>query len=1079
MNKNKFTVFVPNYALIFLFFIQFTSQAQNFEKGHAFIDNFPKSRYFAHDQNWALIQDTLGTLITANQNALVFYDGYKFNRIPTESVLSLGKDYLGNIYYGSIGDFGQIKVNENGGLYQKSFKDLAPENSLNLNSIWNINSVDNKIFFTSKDKIFIYESGKISTLDSDADGFHKSFVADKHYFVREFGKGISTYRENRLIHIKGSEFFSNTMIDVFFKLEDYYLIGTRDNGFYKAKITISDPEVKCKIEPLNWPDEIFFKENQLYHGIILSDGNFAFTTKKNGVAIVNKKGNIIEKFNTSSGLINDIVWHILEDNNKNIWVATNQGIAMIDYKSPIRFFNENSGIKGLAEDVLVTNESVFISTSIGIYKSPLNTNGYEFKLIEGLDNSLKLIEFVYDKRKKIISATRNGLAIIENNNISIVNEGNIYFNVYQSKKYPDYLVASGKDVLDIYKYENNKFTRIAQHGKFNEFRNIAENEKEGTIWVSGKANSMVEINLLNAKNYFTDHEINQENSLNEENHLFYFNDKLFLAIGTNYYQITRDKDKKILLIKNNEPIRSVKNWNTSIFRTFKEKNNSLWIFHDTPTEVGLITIIKNNGNSTRIDNSTFNRYNNIQKNSMTEDSLFIWIATNNGVLKYKKNNRYTNEYTFKTYFKEIKFKNDSATFPMRNAISITENNIYDFDKNAVSFVFTTVNFNGSEKLMFAYRLLPIEKEFSEWSNENKKDYTYLLEGKYTFEVIAKDVFNNISSKSAYSFEINSPWYRTKMAYAFYISGLFAFVYLLIKFNTRRLRLVNELLEKTVKDRTKELWEEKNKLTLANIEITDSINYAQIIQNSILPNLSEFNNKFNEAFVFFKPRNIVSGDFYWMNFSDSSNNPSIKDEEIIACADCTGHGVPGAFMSMIGSEKLNQAISELDVVSPSSILYFLNHEIKKTLKQDDMNTKSKDGMEIALIFYNKNTRMVRYSGANRPLWIFRKGKSIEEIEIIKPTKAGIGGHTNKDQQFEEHSIQLNKGDSVYIFTDGAPDQFGGEKEKKLTTKGLRNLLFEMQKNPFSEQESKLEQFYLNWMGELEQIDDILIIGFKCL
>jgi serine phosphatase RsbU (regulator of sigma subunit) len=294
-----------------------------------------------------------------------------------------------------------------------------------------------------------------------------------------------------------------------------------------------------------------------------------------------------------------------------------------------------------------------------------------------------------------------------------------------------------------------------------------------------------------------------------------------------------------------------------------------------------------------------------------------------------------------------------------------------------------------------------------------------------------------------------------------------------------LRAINDLLEKTVKDRTHELWEERDKLSEANLEITDSINYAKIIQQSILPDVKTFKETFTDSFILFKPRNIVSGDFYWFSLAGVNNKTKYNlSQHIIVAADCTGHGVPGAFMSMIGSEKLNQSIAEIDDLTPSNMLSFMNRKIKDSLKQEEGNSQSKDGMEISLCFLDTDTNILTFAGANRPLWIYRKGCTLDSVEIIKPTKAGIAGHTSADQVFEETEIQLFKGDTIYLFTDGAPDQFGGPKGKKLTTKGFRQLLFDIQSQTMEQQGKAINGFYRNWMGNAnEQVDDILIMGIR--
>lgn len=275
------------------------------------------------------------------------------------------------------------------------------------------------------------------------------------------------------------------------------------------------------------------------------------------------------------------------------------------------------------------------------------------------------------------------------------------------------------------------------------------------------------------------------------------------------------------------------------------------------------------------------------------------------------------------------------------------------------------------------------------------------------------------------------------------------------------------------------------------EITDSINYAKKIQQAILPPQENLNYFLPESFIFFKPKDIVSGDFYFFSRKviTPPTNKNHKEELIfIAVADCTGHGVPGAFMSMIGSEKLSKAVENNH--EPGDILSALNLGIKNSLRQSEkMDLKHegnfstsvvKDGMDIALCsitpFLNEdNKAKVSYAGANRPIWIIRNGAPL--IEEIKATKNAIGGFTSDDQIFENTNIYLSKGDSIYLFSDGFADQFGGENGKKLTTKKFKELLIAISGLPMADQKNQLNAFADNWKAGREQIDDVLVIGVK--
>ncbi len=270
----------------------------------------------------------------------------------------------------------------------------------------------------------------------------------------------------------------------------------------------------------------------------------------------------------------------------------------------------------------------------------------------------------------------------------------------------------------------------------------------------------------------------------------------------------------------------------------------------------------------------------------------------------------------------------------------------------------------------------------------------------------------------------------------------------------------------LKNRSHKLLEDQNRIIAQkNKDITDSINYAKRIQDSMLPSLKAMQQALPGLFVLFKPKDIVSGDFYW--YAEN------KGKVYIAAADCTGHGVPGAFMSMIGNDKLNHAVVEKQLSEPSEILFSLNHTVKEVLQQNQGETSANDGMDIALCAIDLKSKQLNFAGANRPLYIIRRGEIIE----LKPTKAAVGGHTSATQEFEEKSFVFETGDSIYLFSDGYADQFGGQGGKKLMTGKFKEILISLaSRSPF-EQQAALEDQFIEWKGELEQVDDVLVIGIK--
>jgi len=287
-------------------------------------------------------------------------------------------------------------------------------------------------------------------------------------------------------------------------------------------------------------------------------------------------------------------------------------------------------------------------------------------------------------------------------------------------------------------------------------------------------------------------------------------------------------------------------------------------------------------------------------------------------------------------------------------------------------------------------------------------------------------------------------------------------------------LENSQLLADLEIKTDELTSERNRVAdinqmieEKNRDITDSIRYAQRIQNSILPPTALLNQFVPDSFVFHRAKDIVSGDFYWWH-NDS-------DFLIIAAVDCTGHGVPGAFMSVIGSNYLNQIVADRGMRQPGSILNALNEQVRKSLKQDSDEATTRDGMDLALCVIDRNEKKITFGGAYRPLYVVRNGEIIE----YAPNKFSIAGvqFENIDMNFTTQEVDIEFGDVLYLGSDGYADQFGGPKTKKMSTRRFKQLLTQIYQHPMHIQMELLQHNFDKWKADEEQTDDILLIGLR--
>jgi serine phosphatase RsbU (regulator of sigma subunit) len=264
------------------------------------------------------------------------------------------------------------------------------------------------------------------------------------------------------------------------------------------------------------------------------------------------------------------------------------------------------------------------------------------------------------------------------------------------------------------------------------------------------------------------------------------------------------------------------------------------------------------------------------------------------------------------------------------------------------------------------------------------------------------------------------------------------------------------------ERTAEVVAQKEELAQKNKDITDSIHYAKRIQVAIMPPEIPFDN----TFILFRPKDIVSGDFYWIEV--------IGDKEFFAAVDCTGHGVPGAFMSIIGSNSLNKIVREQCIHQPDKIMNKLNQEVMLSLQSQDSDGGAiYDGMDMALVCYDKKTGELEYSGAYNPLVIIREGEIIE----IKADRFSIGRSSSVGEKkiFTNHKMKIHKGDTIFIFSDGYADQFGGESGKKFKSKPMKELFLAINDKNMQEQKEILNNTLDAWRGDIDQVDDVIIIG----
>ncbi|MCC6180222.1 MAG: SpoIIE family protein phosphatase, partial [Bacteroidia bacterium] len=750
-------------------------------------------------------------------------------------------------------------------------------------------------------------------------------------------------------------------------------------------------------------------------------GNLWFGTDGGGVSRYD--GKIFTNYSTAQGLANNLVFSITEDKSGNLWFGTyGGGVTRYDGKS----FTNYSTAQGLA------NNSIWSITEDKSGNLWFGTSG------GGVSR--------YDGKSFTNYSTAQGLA---NNVVFSITEdksGNLWFGTegggvsrYDGKSFTNYSTAQG--------LPDNVVTQVV----------CDKNGKNLVIATNvGVAVGIAFTPKLAYKN--TKKQVDFQNNLNNEELTKYYDLVVETYNSSTGYPIKDVNTGQNCLLQDSKGIYwagTGSNATALVRMDFKALNRNL----KPPTPI-LYNI--------KLNEENICYYALLSELSVAEalEATDSTTLTQQEIITYGKILTQHDRDTLNKRYSGIEFDSISKFYP------IPQNLVLPYEHNNITIEFNAVQLSRSHLLNFQYMLEGYDKEWSPVLKKREATFGNISEGTYTFKLKVQytgpDGNNEWSEVLKYTFKVLPPWYRTWWMYTIYALFIIAFVWLLIWLNGKRLRAKAIELTQKVNEATAEIKEQKHLIEEKHKEITDSINYAERIQRSFLATKEILDNNLGEYFVFFKPKDVVSGDFYWAASIVSSN---AVGNFILATADSTGHGVPGAIMSLLNITSLEKAIET--ETEPHHILSKTRQIIIDRLKKDGSEDGGKDGMDCSLLVFNQDKTKLQVAAANNPVWIVRDTEVIE----IKPDKMPVGKHDKQDIPFTLHEIALQKGDVVYTLTDGFPDQFGGEKGKKFMSKNLRELLAANAHLPMAEQKQLLETTFNHWKKDVEQVDDITVIGIK--
>ena len=834
--------------------------------------------------------------------------------------------------------------------------------------------------------------------------------------------------------------------------------------------------------------------------------SFIAGTDGNGIFRLEIAGNTgsILRFRGSESLNSLPVKSVMQDSRNNVWVST-AGLGAVkiqfagdaDSIASFRFLDKSSGLEG---DYVMTafedsEENMWLGFN-GNGLSIMNSDSFEFH-VPGGNNMPRSIIFSGRMGEEYILGTSSGFYTynlterkadsftplqskagrIEARSYYIDNEGNIWIGTKGSGLF---LLAPKGQIREFYRSGDTGADNITGISIFGD--NIWLSTINGVHIISRQTASLKQSYIMNtglAHNYI--------------------NQILLLDDGSGYVATNSERLDRI------DPDSGILKSDLVMYGTLLNKAVSLDI--DSRGAVWVATegngVFEFHGDSVKSLTTANGLMTNYAYAILADSNDDIWISHQQGISRYNPESGRTK--VFSTGFANGGTCNEGAIYespdgrifigttqgviiydrekdrksgsaPRNNINSVTINDVvYPYRESyslpyrkryTVRVSYTGIDFSEPEKVYYSTYLENFDDDWSAPSPDREAVYS-LRDGKYRFNLVSVNE-DGITQENPLAFEINikKPVWRTWW-FILSLLGLSAgVVALIIREREKAHRKLQEYLESELAARTQVVMKQKTELEAQNMEITDSINYARRIQSSILPDLKRLKQHFTDAFVLFYPRDIVSGDFYWFDQLD-------EDHFILVCADSTGHGVPGAFMSMIGSTLLQDIVTRQRITKPSEILSMLDKQIFSTLNQNLELGVSNDGMDIVVCEFTMNNRHVRFASAMRPVLVVIGGESY----YIKGNRASVGGQMVAEKYFDDQEYYLNEGDSIYLFTDGLPDQFGGPDGKKMKIARLKSLIEEISPLEISDQEEALTKFLLEWKGDYEQVDDILFMGVK--
>jgi serine phosphatase RsbU (regulator of sigma subunit) len=1057
------------------------------------VRNFSAIDHKGNNQTLCAMRNERGAMFFGDALGLKTFDGINWKLIRAKGyVFSASVDRNKRIFIGSEGDFGYLVADLTG---EYRFVSLAPtDKKVDLGVFWYTITAEDKVFFISNSIIFIYDYHKVISV-IPKNRFHKAFFVNGTFFAKEFDNGLFFLNNQDLIPIKGSEIFVDARVDAIFPYsQDTMMLVSREMGM--MKFVFNKDAAKADFIPVSGKANKELADRELYCALKIDSTRYAMGTRKGGLLLVNTKAEIIKSYDRSNGLMNNFVRDMAIDQQGGLWLALESGISRVEFDSPFIPIQPESRYSGNIETINSIGNKIFLGTTTGLYVGEMDKLLFERQAIIN-QACWHLAELKsYSSRHLLVSST-SGLYVADSTGLIKQVSKESFRCSKQLRRHPNIVVGASDQSLIFYRWHDGALDIINRIKNIEGEMNSIEEDKFGNLWVGTRDRGVL---FIEGKNFgISQHHnfvwLDDKNGLKKlgENSVVTFRNQIFVNGFDGIFELYGFSDRQSV-----SEISRLKfvpaTWLPSYF--FKDSQSGdgrqVWTLAEdfegrahisTRTNNSFETLLAypGSGNLFVVDDKVYKVLPDDQVRAIYHtDSGLSFLGGAEFLYAYKRNMQTQSNTPFDCMIRYLMSKSDTLYFGEINADSTSGNSItinpLSYHYNDLNFYFGATFFSSNLECEFSSILEGEDNDWSPWSTTPSRSFSKLWPGNYTLKVKARNPYGFESKVVEFHFRIIPPWYLTWWAFVIYAIGVLGVLILIVKIYTIGLNRI-------IKSQTLEIVEQKNLIENKNKEITDSIMYAKRIQDAIMPAQDYLRSLFPRSFVIHRPKDIVSGDFYWAT--------GRGNEKILIAADCTGHGVPGAFMSMMGNDYLNEIIIDKKITRPDEVLNLLRAGIIKALKQKGEEGESKDGMDMALVRWHVQENILDFGGANNPLYLVREksrpspsghsavldGKDYCLYEF-KGDKFPVGIHLGTTlMPFKYHSIPVFPGDRFYLFSDGYADQFGGPLGKKLKYNQLKRYLLETVTVSMNSQQTFLENHFDQWKGNFEQVDDVLIIGVE--